>query len=100
VVSIMSPVAGSLVSGSISVVGTAASAAMEDYQVQYGLGVSPSSWTTITTSSTLRVAETLATLDTTAVPDGPYTIRLVVNDQQYGQVTSEVLVVVRNDTAE
>jgi membrane peptidoglycan carboxypeptidase len=100
VVSIMSPAAGSLVSGSIAVVGTAASAAMEDYEVQYGLGVSPSSWTTVTTSTTLRVAETLATLDTTAVPDGPYTIRVVVNDQQYGQVTSEVLVVVRNESSD
>ncbi len=97
VVSISSPASGALVSGAVTIVGSAASTAMVDFQVQYGLGVTPGSWTTIATRTDLLVGETLATLDTTALPDGPYTIRVVLNDQQFGSVTSEVLVVVRNE---
>ena len=44
--------------------------------------------------------QTLATLDTRAVPDGPYTIRVVLHDQEFGTVTAEVLVIVRNEGAE
>ncbi|MQC17847.1 MAG: penicillin-binding protein [Chloroflexi bacterium] len=100
VVSISSPASGALVSGNLAIVGTAASAAMAGFQVQYGLGVTPVSWTTIASQSEFAVGQTLATFDTTQVPDGPYTIRIVLNDLQYGQVTSEVLVVIRNETNE
>ncbi|MGE3960177.1 MAG: penicillin-binding protein [Dehalococcoidia bacterium] len=98
VVSITSPAAGSLVSGNVPVVGTAASAGMESYEVLVGLGVSPASWTTVASSSDLKVGQTLGVWDSTSVPDGPYTIRVVVNDQIFGTVSSEVLVVVRNET--
>ena len=97
VVSITSPAAGSLVSGNVPVVGTAASAKMQSYEILVGLGVSPTSWTTVTTSSELKVGQTLGVWDSTSVPDGPYTIRVVVDDQQFGSVSSEVLVVVRNE---
>ena len=100
VVSISSPASGALVSGNLAIVGTAASAALAGFQVQYGLGVTPASWTTIASQSEFAVGQTLATFDTTQVPDGPYTIRIVLNDLQYGQVTSEVLVVIRNETNE
>ena len=94
-----SPAAGSLVSGNVPVVGTAASAKMQNYEVLVGLGVSPTSWTTVTTSSDLKVGQTLGVWDSTSVPDGPYTIRVVVWDQEFGAVSSEVLVVVRNENA-
>lgn len=100
VVSITSPASGALVSGNLAIVGTAASAALTGFQVQYGLGVTPTSWTTIASRSEFAVGETLATFDTTQVPDGPYTIRILLNDLQYGQVTSEVLVVIRNESTE
>ncbi|MCK9494558.1 MAG: transglycosylase domain-containing protein [Dehalococcoidia bacterium] len=96
VVSISSPAAGSLVSGTIAIVGTAASQAMEGYEVQYGLGVTPSSWTTVGSGTNPIAGGTLASLDTTQVSDGPYTIRIVLRDVEYGSVTSEVLVVIRN----
>jgi len=100
VVSISSPASGALVSGTVPIVGSAASSAMVQFEVQYGLGVTPGAWTTIVTRTDLLVGETMATLDTTQLPDGPYTIRVVLTDQQYGLVTSEVLVVVRNDASD
>ena len=80
-----------------AIVGTAASQAMEGYEVQYGLGVTPGSWTTVSSGSNPVAGGTLASLDTTQVADGPYTIRVVLEDAEYGSVTSEVLVVVRNE---
>jgi len=97
IVSISSPASGALVSGVISVMGSAASAEMVGFQVQYGLGVTPNSWTTFATQSEFVFDAALGTLNTTNLPDGPYTIRVVLQDQQFGTVITEVLVVFRNE---
>jgi membrane peptidoglycan carboxypeptidase len=96
-VTITTPQEGSLVTGTIDVTGTAASAEMVQVRLEYGSGLTPTDWTTISTRTDLVVGGTIGTWDTTAVPDGPYTIRLVVVDQYYGESTTERLVVVRNE---
>lgn len=95
-VAIITPTEGSLVSGSVDITGTAASADLLQVRVEYGLGVSPESWTTIQTFSSARVGAALGTWNTTLIPDGPYTIRVVVVDEYYGDSAAQRLVVVRN----
>ncbi len=99
-VGIVTPTDGSLVQGDVAITGTAASANLLQFRVEYGVGVTPSSWTTLATSEQSRVGATLATWDTTQVEDGPYTIRVVLVDEYYGDSSSERLVVVRNDEQE
>ena len=63
--------------------GTAAGAAFSNYVIEFGNGISPTSW--MTTGISLRnngqsevFNDTLATWDTGQVPDGTYTLRLTV----------------------
>src|SRR5690606_71803 len=90
-VGITTPTNGSLVTGTVNITGTAASANLLQIRVEYGAGVQPSSWTTIESGQSAIVGGRLATWDTTQVPDGPYTIRVVVVDQYYGDSSSERL---------
>lgn len=96
-VGIVTPTNAALVSGSVNVTGTGASANLLQLRLEYGVGVSPTSWTTIQTFSTSRVGADLGTWDTTQVPDGAYTLRVVVVDEVHGDSSAERLVVVRND---
>ena len=63
--------------------GTTAGAAFSNYVIEFGNGISPTSW--MTTGISLRnngqsevFNDTLATWDTGQVPDGTYTLRLTV----------------------
>ncbi|MBN1455867.1 MAG: S8 family serine peptidase [Methanomicrobia archaeon] len=77
------------VRGSIGIIGTAAGAHFQNYTVEYGVGIYPTSWTAITASTTPVINDTLATWY--AIP-GTVSIRLRVTDT-FG-TTSEDRVVI------
>ncbi len=65
------------VHGIADVTGTADGPDFHHYEVEYGLGIYPSSWTRIGSIHYTPVADgTLATWDTSLVTDGEYTVKL------------------------
>lgn len=89
---IFQPTAGANVSGAVQVTGRASSSAFQSYRLEYGAGAAPDSWTQITSRSSEVTSGTLGTWNTAGLAPGPYTLRLVVNDRQRGQLTATVTV--------
>ncbi len=98
VVIISTPLANSQVSGRFTVQGTAASPGAVQVRLEVAPGVNPGSFTSVGTTGGSVIAGPLGTWDSTAVPDGPYTLRVVVVDQFFGDTAAEVLVFVKNET--
>ena len=68
-------------SGSIAITGTADNNAFQFYKVEIGAGGDPGQWSVIDDVRNQPVHDgTLINLNTTALPNGTYTIRLVVVD--------------------
>jgi membrane peptidoglycan carboxypeptidase len=85
---IASPQGGQTIQGSVSITGQVSAPDFARYEVQYG-PVGGANFTTITSSTQAQpnANSTLATWDTTGVPDGEYTIRLAVfANNNYGGV--------------
>ncbi len=79
---IASPAANDFVKGTVAVSGTASDAtSFYQYQLDYGAGASPGSWTAIATGSSPVTNGSLGAWDTTATADGAYTLRLRVWDR-------------------
>ncbi len=76
--SISSPHIEEVISGNADIFGTASGANFINYSLTHGSGLYPSSWSTIHDSSTPVTSNKLGTWDTTMVPDGIYTLRVVV----------------------
>lgn len=74
---ITSPHHNSLLSGSVTISGHAEGAEFSEYTLEYGLGESPSSWTTIESSTSPVSGGTLGEWNTDGL-DGVYTLRLSV----------------------
>ena len=62
----------------LSVPGKANGAQFERYVLEYGPGSAPTTWTTITSSTSPVNAGNLGTWDASSLPDGDYTLRLTV----------------------
>ncbi|TET18486.1 MAG: 6-bladed beta-propeller, partial [Candidatus Cloacimonadota bacterium] len=78
---IISPEDSTLVNGIISIIGTAWHKYFGWYKVEYGKGFEPNQWIVIKPETTTPVTEDLLTeWNTQGIPDGVYTIRLVVSD--------------------
>jgi hypothetical protein len=78
---ITSPGSGATVSGQIAIAGTADDGAFQFYKVEIGAGSDPAQWSVIDDIRRQPVHDgTLITLNTAALPNGTYTIRLVVVD--------------------
>ncbi|MHB1390160.1 MAG: DNRLRE domain-containing protein [Thermoleophilia bacterium] len=94
VAAITAPADGAYIRGTVSVNGTATDLySFNNWLLEYGAGASPATWTPLGSTGTSPVSNAaLWTGDTTAVPDGLYTLRLTVNDRagNVGQVTSQV----------
>jgi hypothetical protein len=73
------PAKGETVFGLIQINGSATGDGFAHYEVDYGIGASPSSWITVETSSVTKLNSVLATLDATGL-DSDVTIKLTVND--------------------
>ena len=80
---ITAPAAGSTVSGAVPIVGTASDANFKEYQLHFGVGASPLSWTAIGTNPyTSAVTNgSLGTWNAGALANSIYTLRLRVYDK-------------------
>jgi len=70
-----------IVSGEVSILGTASGSTFVNYSVWYGEGVYPDEWIEIFSSTTPVIDDILADLDTTSLlEDETYSVRLLVYD--------------------
>jgi subtilisin family serine protease len=77
---IKSPVDGVHISSATTISGVAQGPGFAQYVLEYGSGHLPTSWTLIQSSTTPVSNGTLGVFDPSALPDGPYTIRLTATD--------------------
>ncbi len=75
------PAERAVVGGLLSIQGSAAGEGFVSYRLEYGTGEEPAEWLPLVESEVPVQAGVLAQWDTTAVPDGLYTLRLQVFGQ-------------------
>ena len=85
------------VKGTVGIIGTALGAHFQYYELYYGEGTTPTSWTKIGTTSYSEVdKDVLKNLETTIIADGQYTIKLVVVDSFLNEFIDRRVINVRN----
>ena len=77
---INSPYPGSNFFDSIDITGTSSGTNFQSYQLEYGSGYNPVSWTTLHSSNTSVTNSTLYSWDTKTVEDGLYILKLTSTD--------------------
>ncbi len=92
---ISSPRDQAVVSGSVTILGVAGSTNFNSATVEVGAGLNPSSWKTIGTHLQPVNNGTLAVWNTKDEKDGIYRLRVTVKDREFGDTTSEILLIVR-----
>jgi hypothetical protein len=91
------PSSDQAVDGVVPVLGSASTAYFDRYAVQYGEGETPTAWKFVGPSRTQPVrAGVLDTWDTSALPDGQYTLVLTLADSRGEQFLARQLVTVRH----
>jgi membrane peptidoglycan carboxypeptidase len=98
-VSVISPVAAQTVFGQLQIRGRADAPDFESFTVEWGRGSSPDVWVRLRVSDQPVSAGVLASWTTTSVPNGAYTVRVVVNDAKLGRLRFAVPVTVDNGDA-
>ncbi len=93
---IQTPADGAVVSGIVTVSGRAASNDFDAYILEYGAGSSPSTWATISSSTTPVSGGELGTWDVSALPAGVYTLKLTMHDKLRGDLIAYTTVTVSN----
>jgi membrane peptidoglycan carboxypeptidase len=89
---IFSPLPGQTILGPFQVTGRASSANFISYQLEFGSGSAPGAWTPISQGIAKVDSGTLGIWNTESLAPGVYTLRLVVQDRQRGQVVATVTV--------
>jgi subtilisin family serine protease len=93
--SIASPGIDSGIRGSFSVVGTARGTAFQEYELSFGLGENPSSWTQVATSTRAVIDDTLGSI-TAPSTDTVLVVRLTVRATNQSQSVDMSHVYVQN----
>jgi subtilisin family serine protease len=75
------PIHREFLKGIVNIFGTAEGTDFRKYRVEYGWGLTPSSWTLINESNKDVVDGLLATWDTGSINDGEYTLRLITESR-------------------
>jgi hypothetical protein len=91
-VQITSPRQGQRLRNVVEIEGKAASEGFIAYRVEFGQGDPPLSWTTILRSETPQEGGGLALWNTDGLPDGEYTLRLVLEDRDRGELSTYIVV--------
>jgi outer membrane protein assembly factor BamB len=96
-----SPAEGEVVNGTVAVRGYAANPALSGYDLEYSSGGSPAVWHSVASSVTASAVAggQLAAWDTTALPNGPYALRLTVSESGPKAYANEASVNVRVNAA-
>lgn len=84
-----------VVQGTISLNGSASGNSFIGYTLYYGEGFYPYTWVSFYNSTSPVYNDELALLDTTYLPDGVYTIRLLVDDS-YGRTSEDRVIITVN----
>ena len=95
---VSAPAATQTVSGLLRINGRASSPQFQRYSVEWGRGAAPASWVRIHESNRRVGGGVLASWDTTLVPNGPYTVRVRLEDAERGTLRFSVPIVVDNGT--
>ena len=95
-VRVLTPVAAQIVEGEVTIIGRASSPGFQGYVVEWGRGTTPASWVRISTSTAAVSGGVLGSWDTRSVPDGEYAVRVVLTDEQRGELRFAVPVTVAN----
>lgn len=93
---------GQVVSGSLTVHGTAKAPTFTEYALEYGQGKTPTAWTQIIRGTQAVDEGILGTWSTTGLPGGEYTLRLTVsaaNGIPSGQCRLSVFIGVQSPTS-
>ena len=93
---VSAPTATQTVSGVLRINGRASSPQFQRYTIEWGRGAEPASWVRIHESSRRVAGGVLASWDTTLVPNGPYAVRVRLDDAERGTLRFNVPVVVDN----
>ena len=95
-VAVTSPLPAQTVSGTLRIRGYADSPDFERVTVEWGRGASPDVWVRLGASDRPVPDGILDLWDTTTVPNGSYTVRLVVQDRALGQLRYAVPLTIDN----
>jgi len=98
-VSVTSPVAAQTVFGQLQIRGRADAPDFERFVVEWGRGSSPDVWVRLRSSDRPVGGGVLASWNTASVPNGAYTVRVVVNDGKLGRLRFAVPITVDNGEA-
>ena len=93
---VVTPSATQVLSGTVAITGRANSPGFRSYSVEWGRGADPASWVRIQETNRRVLNGVLATWDTTKVPNGQYTIRVRLEDNDRGTLRFAVPVFVDN----
>jgi len=91
-VAITSPASGAVVSGTVTITGKADSKGFIAYRLEFGAGNPPWAWTGITRDTRRVAGGTLGTWNVSGLPPGEYTLRLVLEDAERGELSTFVVV--------
>jgi subtilisin family serine protease len=96
---IESPALDENIKGTVDIIGTASGTIFDHYEVYYGQGIEPTSWTQIGSTTYSQVTGgLLESWNTTTIPDGQYTIKLIVVDLASNQFVDRKTVNLKNVT--
>ena len=95
-VRVVAPVATQIVHGNLAILGRASSPGFERYAIEWGRGTAPDVWVRVKTSTQAVGNGLLGAWETDTVPNGDYTVRVVVSDRERGDLWFSVPIVVNN----
>ncbi len=90
---ILGPRKGDRVRGVVQIVGKADAADLIAYRVEYGLGDPPLGWTVILRSEQRQPGGGLALWDVDDLPSGTYSLRVVMETKDHGELVSNTITV-------
>jgi len=91
-VRIESPRQGSYLKNTVKITGKADSETFVAYRLEWGAGAPPFEWTLLVRSTDRQPDGTLGEWDVRGLPEGIYTLRLVIEDSARGELSTFVLV--------
>ncbi len=93
-VALDSPTQGAQVGGVLQITGKADSPDFIAYRLEFGAGNPPLSWTQILRSTQRQPTGGLGLWNTAGLPDGTYTLRLVLEDAKQGELSTYAVVTI------
>ena len=91
---VTSPQAGQSITGSVTIIGRADSPDFERYTLEWGRGAQPTAWVRFNLSTSRVAGGPLGAWDARNLPNGPYTLRVRLDDKKFGTRSYVIPVIV------